>query len=244
MEEIIPTERPLRTFTRTIRGYQPSEVDSYIDRITENYAALYRENVDLVRRLSKAQEKLAILEAQERSAGEALERARKESDAIINDAYRRADEILASVKTNCDAVLRNFREKAETQRAALSQMRESATRLKDELYESYRKHIELIESLPIEPATPQEPTPDEYIAKVVAQMKREIAAQYDLTPETISVPDSIRKAGGGACLSTQKESFVFPSDSQPSGQEKAKRKKESVPSAISLLDGDGSHPAQ
>ena len=54
MAPITPKALSEREFTKTIRGYSVSEVDEYIGRIVENYSILYRENIELARRLSEA----------------------------------------------------------------------------------------------------------------------------------------------------------------------------------------------
>ena len=58
MAQITPSELSEREFTRSIRGYNTAEVDEYINRIVENYAKLYRENIELTKRLAEAEEKI------------------------------------------------------------------------------------------------------------------------------------------------------------------------------------------
>ena len=61
------TIRP--TFSKSVMGYTPGEVDKYVDHVSERYASVCRENTELKRRvlsltarLSEAEEKIAELE--------------------------------------------------------------------------------------------------------------------------------------------------------------------------------------
>ena len=65
MAPITPKALSEREFTKTIRGYSVSEVDEYIGRIVENYSILYRENIELARRLSEATGRLENLSSEE-----------------------------------------------------------------------------------------------------------------------------------------------------------------------------------
>lgn len=54
-----------RSFQKVFRGYDPSEVDSYINALTENYNALYRDYAELEHKLSEANDKLSDITGEE-----------------------------------------------------------------------------------------------------------------------------------------------------------------------------------
>ena len=113
-----------RDFSKTILGYNTSEVDEYINRLTENYSALYRENAELEASLAQALSRLSGIEKEEEQVKKTLEVAKRAADQIVSDAYVRADDIIASVKKSCDAILSNFREKIETHKSDLAEIQE------------------------------------------------------------------------------------------------------------------------
>ena len=173
-----------RDFSKTILGYNTAEVDQYINRLTENYSALYRENAELEANLAQALSRLSGVEKEEEQVKKTLEVAKRAADQIVNDAYARADDIIASIKKSCDAILSNFREKIETHKSDLAEIQETVFNFKNELFEKYRLHIELIDQLaPIYEY--DELTSDKYVDRMVTNMKREIAAEYDLKLEDI-----------------------------------------------------------
>ena len=136
-----------RDFSKTILGYNTSEVDEYINRLTENYSALYRENAELEASLAQALSRLSGIEKEEEQVKKTLEVAKRAADQIVSDAYGRADDIIASVKKSCDAILSNFREKIETHKSDLAEIQEAVFNFKNELFEKYRLHIELIDQI-------------------------------------------------------------------------------------------------
>ncbi|MBQ8496203.1 MAG: DivIVA domain-containing protein [Clostridia bacterium] len=152
-----------RAFSETKSGYSPAEVDAYIAELTASYTLLYREN-----------EKLAA----------ELEMAKEKSETIIEEAYLKADDILASVQNGCDSILRNFRDKVEAQKKAMEDMQASLLCFKNELFEKYRLHIELIERIAPVYDENEWLTPDDCMERIAEELRRDIEAQYGVLLET------------------------------------------------------------
>ncbi len=191
MAQFTPTELSEREFTRAIRGYNAVEVDAYIDRVVENYAKLYRDNVamekklqDTERRLREAESKLNVLNTDDALIREALVTAKRTGDAAIEEANAKAEAVLSSVKSGCDAILADFKEKIALQKKTLRELQAIAEAFKTELFEKYRTHIELVEGMmPIFKPGPDIKT-EEYAAAIVADLKEEISSLYDV-PEIV-----------------------------------------------------------
>ncbi len=243
---ITPKALSEREFTKTIRGYNISEVDAYINRIVENYSYLYRENIELAKRLSEATSRLESLSSEEELVRQTLETAKKAGDQIIEEAYVRADDILASIKSSCDSILRNFRDKIETQKNALAEIQQNILTFKNELFEKYRLHIELIEQISPVYEYEEDLTPDEYVDRIVTDLKREVAAQYGISLDSLSVPDDAQtkvaepqatnelppvRAEDTAPIVEVQETIPSKPVSQPK-----KKKSRGIPSVMELLD--------
>ncbi len=194
MPPISPKSLSDREFTKTIRGYSIPEVDEYLNQVLENYTALYRENIELEKRLAEAQARLDIQTAEETAVKRTLQSAKKASENIIEEAYIKADEIIASIKSDCDNTLRVFRDKIEAEKKVLHEMRENVYSFKNELFEKYRAHIELIEQLSPTYDYADELSADEYVENIIKGLKREVAAQYGLSIEDLQAPESVLEA--------------------------------------------------
>lgn len=207
-----------RNFKKAFRGYDTAEVDSYINAITENYNLLYRENARLARELAEANDRLADLTGEEEKVQKTLETARAAADKIVADAYERADAILASIKRSCDKILRSFRDKTEAQKAALSSMQENILVFKNELFERYRLHIELIERISPVFEYEEELTPEQYVEKVVSTMNRDVSEEFGIKLEGFDIdlgkPEETEEKDLG-------ETSVFaPQEEKPSEEER------------------------
>lgn len=235
MAQITPNELSEREFTRSIRGYNTAEVDEYINRIVENYAKLYRENIALTQRLAEAEALLIASESEETRVRKTLETAKKAGDAVIEEAYTRADDIIASVKSNCDAILKGFRDKVEAQKKALSDIEKTVSDFKSELFEKYRLHIELIEQLTPVYELDESLTPDDYVDNIVSELKNDIATQHGISDDTASAEKNTSDTPEIE-LTTDKDAFLSVSEAAKETPQPEKNKKKKVPSVMSLLD--------
>ncbi len=252
MAQFTPSELSEREFTKSIRGYNPVEVDAYINRIVENYARLYRENIALEKRLAETEKRLKDAEDLVKNAKsddalirEALVTAKKTGDAAIEEAYGKADEILASVKSRCDTILASFRDQIETQKKALEAMQAHVHGFKNELFEKYRLHIELLEQMtPVYEYNPER-TADEYVEYIVSDLKEEVAAQYevpniqassdtaDFAPESYPVYDETREAATAVLASVKSEAHTAPDTAKKTERS---AKKDGIPSVMSIFE--------
>ena len=179
MSVITPKDLAGKSFSSAFKGYNKTEVDEYVSKVTKNYSALYRRCAELEESLAVANLRLENVENDERRAKKALETAKEKSDCMIAEAYERADDILVSIKKNCDAILRDFRNKVDAQKDALAEMNARVEIFKKDIFARYRTHIELLEQL-----TPQldfeNYTSSEYVMRVIEDLKHEINAEYDI----------------------------------------------------------------
>lgn len=103
--KLTPMEINNKEFKRAIRGYAQEEVDEFLDRIVEEYEALYKENTKLKEKLDNANEKIAhhsqientiqntLILAQE-TAEQSRKTSQEEADRIIRKANDTAQKIL------------------------------------------------------------------------------------------------------------------------------------------------------
>ena len=169
-----------RNFRKTFRGYDVGEVDNYINALTENDNALYRDRAKLEHELAETKMRLADVSGEEEKAKQTLETARAAADKIVADAYERSDAILASIKRSCDKILRSFRDKTEAQKAALSSMQENILVFKNELFERYRLHIGLIERISPVFEYEEDLTPEQYVERVISTMNRDVSEEFGI----------------------------------------------------------------
>jgi DivIVA domain-containing protein len=78
-------------FRRLFRGYDPEEVDSFLDLVAERLEALVKKNLSLSEKAERQAEQLSALEERERAVQEALVTAQKLRDDLRNQTREEAE---------------------------------------------------------------------------------------------------------------------------------------------------------
>ena len=180
MSVITPKDLSGNRFSTSFKGYNKAEVDEYINKVLKNYSFLYRRCAELEEQTAVAKLRLENVDNREKAAKKTLDDAKEKSEKMIAEAYARADEILVAIKKNCDSVLRDFRDKVDTQKDALAEMNARVELFKNDLFTKYKQHIELLEKLSPAFDYEEELSANEYVARVIAELKHEITAEYDI----------------------------------------------------------------
>lgn len=106
-------------FRRGVRGYRVDEVQEFMNRITQDYEHIYRENINLKEQIENLTSKLnqyllveetlrnTMLLAQE-TAEEVKTAAQKEADLILHDAELHAEAIKQNIKVDTENELKNL----------------------------------------------------------------------------------------------------------------------------------------
>ena len=122
---LAPHELKNKQFQKTFKGYNPQEVDEYLEFVLEKYTEAYRENNELERKLRIVVTNLDEIKDEEESIRSTLISAQKMAEKIIADANDRADIITGAIKDRCDGVIAEFREqlRAEKEKAWIMRTR-------------------------------------------------------------------------------------------------------------------------
>lgn len=146
---LAPHELKNKTFTRSLKGYNPAEVDEYIRFLLDKYAEAYKENNELDRKLRVVVTNLDEIKDEEESIRSTLISAQKMAEKIIRDANERADVITGAIKDRCDAVIEEFREQLRTEKEEMWELRTRVVEFKKELFDRYREHLEQVREISV-----------------------------------------------------------------------------------------------
>jgi DivIVA domain-containing protein len=100
-------------FRRMLRGYEPEEVDAFLDLVADRLEVLTRENLTLGDRVKDLQERVETLGSRERAVNEALVTAQELRAEIKEEAQRQADRLVAEVEAEVEARRRESEAEAE-----------------------------------------------------------------------------------------------------------------------------------
>ena len=97
---LTPQEVSTHAFTKAVMGgYNMAMVDEFLDELTDDYTALYKENAALKAKMKVLVEKVEEYRATEDSMRATLLTAQRMADSIVRDAEAKRDEILAQAET-------------------------------------------------------------------------------------------------------------------------------------------------
>ncbi|MBQ8895281.1 MAG: DivIVA domain-containing protein [Clostridia bacterium] len=146
---LAPHELKNKQFQKTFKGYNPQEVDEYLEFVLEKYTELYRENNELERKLRIVVTNLDEIKDEEESIRSTLISAQKMAEKIIADANDRADIITGAIKDRCDGVIAEFRQQLQAEKEKAWIMRTRIIDFKKSVYELYGKHIAELKDLSV-----------------------------------------------------------------------------------------------
>lgn len=165
---IQPHELKRAPFTKAVRGYNPTEVDEYIEFLIDKYTQLYKENAELERKLHVTSSKYEEIAANEESIRSAVLKAQKLSEAIVSNARKKADEIVFTIEDRCKQVLDENTEKLETEKKRLAELRKLSLDFRNSLYSQYLEHVKTVRDMPL----PSPETVDEDLNTALAMRVR------------------------------------------------------------------------
>ncbi len=190
-----PQDIRTKTFTRAIRGYNPDEVDSYIELLSEKFDELFRENRELEYKVKTLTEQLADTSGT-KEIKQTLDLAQQAADKLVGDAEKRSETIYASAHKNTEKVLAEFRDTIAKEAVVYSDLKMCVQELKESIYKIYRENLEKVENIcPKSEHADSLKKPDTaaYLEKVISAMKsdmdeyEQIGLQIEDEPRRVTI---------------------------------------------------------
>ena len=134
-----PQEVANCTFAKSVMGgYNMASVDDFLDKLTEDYAALYKENAALKAKLKVTVDKMAEYRESEDAIRSTLLAAQKMSTAMIGEAEKKRDQLIDEGTRTAREHLAELQKQIDAESARLE-----AARLEvDQQLELERKRLE------------------------------------------------------------------------------------------------------
>lgn len=181
---MFPQDIKKKTFTKTLKGYNPSEVDEYISYLLSKYSEACQEYAELEKKHQFALEKLELAKSEENMISATIVNAQKMADAIVADAKTKADDVRNTVSETCEKIIAAYVEKVASERDKLAKVEKAVIDFKESLYDAYKEHIALIDNI----MPDEEPTP--YLSNEELEEKAVELAQEQINSESKESADA------------------------------------------------------
>ena len=190
---LTPQEVSSHAFTKAVMGgYNMTMVDEFLDEVTDDYTALYKENAALKAKLKVLVEKVEEYRATEDSMRATLLTAQRMADSIVREAETKRDEILDQAKTSAQDQLDAYRRDAAACEERLRQGRQELQQFIIASRELCARELQFLEHLP-ELAVTEDALETAASAEIQEQVNAVLTAQEPPeAAETAETPESSR----------------------------------------------------
>ncbi len=162
-----PNEIYEKSFERVDEGsYSAKDVDAFMKEVASSYEQVFKQNGELVRRLSllanrleayRRQEELAEKQADKdeneefnESLKAKLDQAKAVAQRMLDEAKNKAVGIVDNANAQSDRILVDLKDKIKEQKVTLDLLNAQSDAFKKKLLDTYREHLILIDSIPVE----------------------------------------------------------------------------------------------
>ena len=146
---LTPQEVSTHAFTKAVMGgYNMTMVDEFLDELTDDYTALYKENAALKAKLKVLVEKVEEYRATEDSMRATLLTAQRMADSIVRDAEAKRDEMLAQAETDAQAKILRYQEELTAAQKRLEEGQAELSRFVSASRELCQRELSFLEQLP------------------------------------------------------------------------------------------------
>ena len=174
-------------------GYNMASVDEFLDALTEDYTALFKENVTLKAKLKVLAEKVEEYRSTEEAMRQALLTAQKMAAKLVQEAQSEKEEILAKARVEAQeeihrldaerqAELDDERRAAEKKLQAAQEKTAAFIRRSEELCQAQSAFLKSLPELDFVPEQPESPAAEPQ-ADVVSAIEQDILSKYIDAPE-------------------------------------------------------------
>ena len=173
-------------------GYSMSAVDEFLDALTEDYTALFKENVTLKAKLKVLAEKVEEYRSTEEAMRQALLTAQKMAAKLVQEAQAEKEQILSDARTEAQAEIHRLDDERQAEERKLRAAQEKTAEFIRRSDELCKAQSAFLQSLPELDFLPEKKAQSAAQEDVVSAIEQDILSHYaDVEPaqEEVAVTD-------------------------------------------------------
>jgi cell division initiation protein len=149
-----------KQFRKKLNGYDPSDVDQFLDEIIETLEDEAHKHAALEAEMSDLRERISHFKAMEESLQNTLLLAQRTADEVKANAHKEADLIRHEARLNVEKEIASLADRANDARREHQRALETAEQAKGELRSLLMTHLSLLERSPGSVAASKPPPAD------------------------------------------------------------------------------------
>lgn len=123
MSIISPKDIKKNDFKKTFRGYDPNEVDAFLETVSLRYERLFEENSMLSEKVKSLTSDVDVYKENESTLQKAIVKTQDMSEEIISNAKKRAENIIKEAELNSQKVMQEVDKDIMTKKQELEEMK-------------------------------------------------------------------------------------------------------------------------
>ena len=196
----------------TFGGYNMAMVDEFLDQLTEDYTALYKENASLKAKMKVLADSLEEYRATEKGMRRALLAAQQAAEEMVKDAESRKSELLRDAEADAYSKIADLRRQVADEEARLAAAQASTADFVAMIREACRKQEASLDALSSVTAAAPIDTVDETaqaieasVMKLLEQEDTQTKAEQARTEEAPVVEEPQEEASDNEPISLYEE---------------------------------------
>lgn len=178
-------------FPMVKKGYDPEAVDVYIENLGAKNQFLQGRIVELEKRIRLAEDLIESFSKAEDALRQNIADSKKAAASMMLDAKERAAVLLDDARAECGKIVSDLDAQVANRMQVMDVMRAQAMAFKDQLFDLYSSHIEMIESIASAAQAPAAQPDYSGIADAVNTFEEAGEPQVDVPAFTEYPKDSI-----------------------------------------------------
>src|ERR1700685_3964168 len=154
MNKITVIDIQHKTFKRKLQGYDPADVDQFLDEIIETLEDEAQHRAALEADISDLRERISHFKAMEESLQHTLLLAQRTADEVKASAHKEADLIRAEARLSVEKEIASYTDRANDARRESQRAIETAEKAKSELRSLLMTHLALLDRPDLQPSSP------------------------------------------------------------------------------------------
>ena len=145
---LTPHDIEVKKFGRAFKGYNPYEVDEFLNALMLDYETLYKENSVLKSKMSVLVEKIEEYKSEEVSLRNALVSAQKMGESMLKEANMRSEYIISEAASKAERAMSVVNEQIIKEKRALDEAKRETQLFKARIIALLNSQIDLLEGIP------------------------------------------------------------------------------------------------
>ena len=144
---ITPLDIENKRFSKKLNGYDPDEVDDFLDELQEDYTKLYKENQESGKEIEKLSGELSKYKDLEKTLQDTLVMAKTASNDIKSSAEKNAQQIIKEAEAKAKEMTSNIDKEAKEKQKEFDEIEKKFDVYKAKMESLLISQLELIKEM-------------------------------------------------------------------------------------------------